>query len=74
MHIGNLQSSSGRIQDALEVLLIRWDETREVWKDQRAERFDEEVIQPLREQIAIATPAIGHITQVIARARREVEE
>ena len=58
MHIGNLQSSSGRIQDALEVLLIRWDETREVWKDQRAERFDEEVIQPLREQIAIATPAM----------------
>ena len=74
MRPGNLQSSAGRIQDALDVLLQRWEQTREVWRDSRAQHFEDEVIRPLRDELAIATPAIGHMSQILSHAQRELEE
>lgn len=74
MNIGNLTSSAGRLQEALDVLLTRWENTRELWRDERSAKLEDEFLRPLREEMAVALPAVGLISQSIAAARRDLEE
>ncbi|MCA9045611.1 MAG: hypothetical protein KDA69_14890 [Planctomycetaceae bacterium] len=74
MNLGNLQSSAGRLQEAVDVLMERWENTRDVWRDERARKLEEEYLMPLREQLAITLPAVGLMTQAIAAAQRDLNE
>lgn len=74
MNPGNLQSANGRLQDALDMLLLAWENARDKWRDQQAERFEEEHLRPLREQINITCPSISHMAQLMGQAVRECEE
>jgi hypothetical protein len=74
MRSSQLPSAAGRLQDALDVLLRRWEETRELWKDSRAEQFEEEFIRPLREELAVTIPAVGLMAQVLQQAGRELAD
>lgn len=74
MNIGNLQSNAGRLQDALDVLLQRWEKTRELWKDERSERLEEEFLRPLKEELMVTLPAVSLMAQTIGHARRQLDE
>jgi hypothetical protein len=74
MHVGNLQSGSGRIQEALEQLQLAWAGAAEVWKDANARSFDEQHLRTIVDEINVAIPAISHLAQVLQAARRELEE
>lgn len=70
----NLQSAGGRLQDALDKLLLVWEHTRETWNDQQARTFEEEYLKTLVEEVNVAIPAISHMAQTIGHAGRECEE
>ncbi len=74
MNLGNLTSSAGRLQEALDVLIQRWENTREVWHDDRSRQFEEQYLRPLREELAVGLPAVGLMSQSISAAQRALNE
>jgi len=74
MHWGNLQAAEGRLQDALDELHLAWQQTREAWQDQQAERFEETFLRKIDEDLAAVFPAISQISQTFGMAARECEE
>ena len=68
---GMVSSASGRLQDALEKLQLVWNETLETWNDDNARRFEEHHLRIIEEEIAVALPAISHLSQVYQLCGRE---
>ncbi|MEZ6058687.1 MAG: hypothetical protein R3C01_18450 [Planctomycetaceae bacterium] len=74
MHLGNIQAAAGRLQEALEALQLSWQKTADAWHDERSQFVEEKQLRPLAEQVIITVPAIGHMSQVLATAARELNE
>ena len=74
MHVGNFQSASGRLQEALDQLQLAGGTTAEFWRDANAAEFEEQHLQPVFEEFQAAIPAVSQLTQVIQAAVRELEE
>jgi hypothetical protein len=74
MHPGNISSSSGRLQEALEQLQLAWSATSDVWRDSQSENVRVNHLEPMAREVTIALPAISHLLQVIAQAKRELDE
>lgn len=74
MHVGNLQAAAGRLQDALDQLHLAWQRTCEEWRDENSRYIEEELLQPLAEEVKGALPAIGLMSQTLQQAVRECGE
>lgn len=74
MNVGNLQSGSGRLQEALEELQFAWAAAAEVWNDANSRNFEEQHLRTIQEEVNAALPAVAHLVQVLQAARRELEE
>lgn len=74
MRIGNLQSSGGRMQEALEMLQVSWMATREHWQDQQAQLFEEKYLKKINEEFTAAFPAISQVSQAFGAAERDCSE
>lgn len=74
MQPGNISSASGRIQEAFEELQIAWSTASEHWRDASSENIAENRLRPIEHEVRAALPAISHLIQVLAQARRELEE
>ena len=74
MHVGDLHSASGRLQEALDRLLQTWERTRDEWHDANSSHVEEELLRPLVEEVKGALPAIGLMSQTMQRAVRECSE
>ena len=74
MSQAGLESEMGRIEDAMQVLQAKWDQTRETWRDGNAESVDENFMIPLRELVTGALPAIGHLSDVLKSSVRTVSD
>lgn len=74
MPIGNLQSGAGQLKDATQKLALAWETVREAWADQKAEQFEEEVIEPLLNEVATVMPAIDQMSTTMLSAKRALEE
>ena len=47
MRVGNLNSGSVQLQEALEKLMLSWEATKEAWVDQKAQDFEEIYLRPI---------------------------
>jgi division protein CdvB (Snf7/Vps24/ESCRT-III family) len=74
MHVGNLQAAAGRLQDALDQLQRAWQRTCDEWRDENSRSVEEELLQPLAEEVKGALPAIGLMSQTVQQAVRECSE
>ncbi len=74
MSASNLQTASGHLRDAWDVLIVRWADLREHWQDEKAREFEEQRLQPLAREMQHALPAIAHLSQVIATAERALTD
>lgn len=74
MQVGNLQAAAGRLKDALDQLQLAWQRTREEWRDENSRSLEEELLQPLAEEVKGALPAIDLMSQTLQRAVRECSE
>lgn len=74
MHHPGMQSEMGRLADALEVLLARWEQTTETWRDANARSIDENQIELIADAVRSALPAIGHLSDVAQTSFRAVSD
>lgn len=72
MHHPGLQSEMGRLEDSLEALLAKWEQTTETWRDGNARAVDEQFIQPIADAVRGSLPAIGHMSDVSQASFRSV--
>ncbi len=74
MTAGNLSVGCAKIKNALKNLMIRWEETGEVWRDRVADRFEETHLVPLDPQVQRAIQGIEELMQILQQAERECSE
>jgi hypothetical protein len=66
--VGQLQLSR-----ALKDFKQRWAQSRGQWDDAAAEKFEEEFVRPLDQQVSQAIAAIGRMAEMLAAAKRDCE-
>jgi hypothetical protein len=67
----DLTSGMGRMQDAMKTIRLRWDETKEVWTDQRSAEFEATYIEPLDPQVRMTMDKLRRLAQVFTQACQE---
>jgi hypothetical protein len=67
----DVTSGIGRMGDAMKTIRLRWDETKEVWTDQRAADFEATYMDPLEPQVRLTIDKLRRLSQVFTQARQE---
>jgi hypothetical protein len=63
----------GQLGKGMKELMNAWMETRGVWKDANAERFEKKHLQPLEMDLRAAVSAMDVMSQLIAQIKRDCE-
>ena len=66
-----LYEARGQLDRALKDLMLRWAETKAVWRDQVGEDFEEKYLIPLERALRNAGTAMDTAAQLVSRARQE---
>ena len=74
MHICDVVTGTKRLQKATKALKEQWLLTKEHWKDQTAEKFEEEFLQPLGERVRMALTAVDNLTEVLEQAEKDLSD
>lgn len=70
----SLMTAGVKIREAFETLELRWAETREVWNDSAANRFEKEQLEKIGPQVRQALDALNRFSEVARRAARECSD
>ncbi len=68
------QAAQAKLKDAHRELLIAWHRVAQGWQDEAAATFHKEVVEPIEPRIGSALNAMSEMGEVLARARREMDE
>lgn len=68
MKQGDLSPVVGSLRFALKDLHQKWDDAKEVWRDDVARRFEENHVRPLDEPTNIALKAIERLSLILVKA------
>jgi len=60
-----------KLNNATKDLLVKWEQTKSVWSDSRAQAFEHDFIEPLGPQVRAALSAMERLGAVLASAQRE---
>ena len=71
MKSGDLTSPSGRLHDAIEVLQVRWEETKSQWQDQVQIDFERQYLEPLAPRVLALVERINGLSQLLVKARHD---
>lgn len=71
--IAELQTHAAQMQEAIDLLQVRWLATRQEWNDAQAERLEQQYLQPLLPRIQSTLDAINRLDQFLMRLQRECE-
>lgn len=71
MKIADLNTGTGQLRDALDVLQRAWADVREKWNDANARNIEENHLRPLAGELAAAFPAIDQLAALLDKAGRE---
>ena len=63
----------GQLGKGMKELMNAWLETRAVWKDANAERFEKKHLHPLEMDMRAATSAMDVMSQLISQIKRDCE-
>lgn len=69
----NLSATRTRVESLTREILRSWDETKNHWRDSKAEDFDAQYIQELAARASKATAAIEKLDQLLTRVRNDCE-
>lgn len=71
MKIADLNTGTGQLRDAMDVLQRAWSDARQKWNDANARNIEENHLRPLGSDLAAAFPAIDQLAAVLEKAGRE---
>ncbi|MCL4210171.1 MAG: hypothetical protein HRU76_01650 [Phycisphaeraceae bacterium] len=60
-----------KLKNALQDLLVKWEETRGVWNDVRSQQFARQYLEPLDPAVRAAVAAMDRLASQIAQAERD---
>ena len=67
-------SANGRaLAIATKDLLLRWEETKQFWRDAKAADFEQEYLTQLQTAVDRATPVFEELDKLVTRVRSECE-
>jgi hypothetical protein len=70
----NLMHQRARLQALARSFQSAWDDTKGSWRDQRAEAFEREVMEPLEPAVTTAVKSLEKLEGALARIRSECGE
>jgi hypothetical protein len=71
MIVGDLVSGAGKMAAAMKDLQMHWAQTREIWDDIAARRFEETYLVELEPLVRMTIDAVGRLAETLDRAQRE---
>jgi len=69
----NLSGNKGRLVGLTREISLRWTETKEHWRDARAEEFDRRFMQELNASVNRTVLIIEKLDEVLKKVRSECE-
>ena len=69
----DLYTGASRINDALEKLIIDWQENSDRWNDSVSRRFRETYLDPMLPDVKLALDTIGRINSLMDEVQRDCE-
>ena len=69
----NLSGNKSRLVAATKELMLRWDETRNYWRDSKSQEFDQFYLSELRLQVDKAVTVIEKLDELLKKVRSDCE-
>ena len=69
----NLSGNKSRLVAATKELMLRWDETRNYWRDAKSQEFEHQYLSELRIQVDKAVTVIEKLDELLKKVRSECE-
>jgi hypothetical protein len=69
----SLTADRTRLRAITKELAVRWEETKDHWRDARSEEFEQRFMQELLARVDKTVAAIEKLEQVVARVRSDCE-
>jgi hypothetical protein len=73
MRTTDLATSAANIRDALDDLLIAWQEASELWNDNVSRQFCENHLEPLGPVLKITLDSIARMSQITTGMHQDLE-
>jgi hypothetical protein len=72
MKVGDIHSGAVKLEQAMRVLMLRWEQTKELWHDSASKNFEDRYLADLEPQVKVIVEAAARLTEVLDRAQQEV--
>jgi hypothetical protein len=72
MKVGDIHSGAVKLEQAMRVLMLRWEHTKELWHDTASKNFEDRYLADLEPQVKVIMEAAARLTEVLDRAQQEV--
>ena len=69
----NLGANRARLAALTKDLLLKWEETRNCWKDARSREFEKKYIEEIRARVDTTAAAIEKLDALLTRVRTDCE-
>jgi hypothetical protein len=73
MNTGDLNTGPAKLKKAWEKLWLRWEETRQHWRDEVSREFEENHLAVLEPHLAATAERMHSLAAAVAAARQEFE-
>lgn len=67
----SVRTGQANLTKAAKALLTSWQRTKEYWRDENSQRFEDEVLGLLQAELRKADPAMTHIEGVLNQVRAD---
>ena len=72
MKVGDLHSGAVKLEQAMRVLHVRWEDTKTRWRDQASKSFEANHLADLEPQVKVVLEAASRLAEVLDKAQQEV--
>ena len=69
----NLSGVNANLEQALKEFRLEWEQTRNYWRDSKAEEFDQRYLDQLPTQVARTIRAIQELELILKKVRNDCE-
>jgi hypothetical protein len=74
MRVCDLTTGLGRLAEAFSDLKERWEEVREVWRDEACKQFEEQHLKPIPRHVQQLVTATQQLSQAVDGAVQECDD
>ena len=68
------RTAKANLADSVKQLQLRWQQIKPLWDDHARRTFEKDVLDPLPARVEAAVKAMGHVVELMARAKHECSD